>query len=61
MMRVNAEATGALIGVAGRAGVTRLVHLSSLAAREPHLSPYGRSKAEGEAAVKAAANVASPP
>lgn len=55
MMRVNAEATRRLIDVAGREGVHRLVHLSSLAAREPRLSPYGHSKAEGEAAVKAAA------
>lgn len=54
MMRVNAEATRLLIDVAGGKGVRRLVHLSSLAAREPHLSPYGHSKAEGEAAVTAA-------
>ncbi len=54
MTRVNAEATRRLIDVAGGEGVRRLVHLSSLAAREPHLSPYGHSKAKGEAAVKAA-------
>lgn len=55
MMRVNAEGTRALLRAADKAGVTRVVHLSSLAAREPGISPYGRSKAEGESAVKAAA------
>ncbi len=54
MTRINGEATATLVGVAGRAGVSRFVHLSSLAAREPHLSPYGRSKAAGEAAIRSA-------
>ena len=35
------------------AGVTRLVHVSSLSAREPHLSAYGASKARAEQLVKA--------
>ena len=30
----------------------RFIHLSSLAAREPHLSPYAASKAAGEAVVR---------
>jgi nucleoside-diphosphate-sugar epimerase len=54
MQRVNAEGTATLLAAAGKAGVKRFVHVSSLAAREPELSPYARSKAAGEAAVRAA-------
>ncbi len=54
MLRVNAEGTAALLNAADRAGVRRVVHVSSLAAREPDLSPYGLSKARGEQAVHAA-------
>lgn len=51
----NIEGTRALVGAAGRAGVRRFVHVSSLAAREPELSLYGWSKAEAERAVEASA------
>lgn len=49
--RVNAQATVALAEAALRMGVARFVHVSSLAAREPHLSPYGASKRAGEDAI----------
>lgn len=55
LIRINAEGTKILISSADRAGVKRFVHVSSLAARKPDLSPYGRSKAEGETHVRAAA------
>ncbi len=45
----NAAGTASVVAAAQRAGVPRLVHVSSLAAREPALSDYGRSKAAGEA------------
>jgi len=32
----------------------RLVHVSTIAAREPHLSPYAASKAAGEAVIRSA-------
>lgn len=51
----NVEGTRAVIEAAGRSGVRRLVHVSSLAAREPRLSLYGRSKAEAERVVAASA------
>ncbi len=47
----NVEGTRAVLAAAGRAGVTRFVHVSSLAAREPDLSDYGWSKAEAEVAI----------
>src|SRR3546814_14244242 len=37
-----------MIAAAAAADVGRFVHVSSLAAREPELSAYGRSKAESE-------------
>lgn len=49
--RVNAKGTAALAEAAARAGTRRFVHISSLAAREPGLSPYGASKRAGEEAV----------
>jgi uncharacterized protein YbjT (DUF2867 family) len=49
----NATATGNVIDAARAAGVTRFVHVSSLAAREPDLSNYGWSKARAETIVKA--------
>ncbi|NMD06604.1 MAG: NAD(P)-dependent oxidoreductase [Phyllobacteriaceae bacterium] len=55
MMRVNGAGTAALLRAADRAGVGRFVHVSSLAAREPNLSPYGYSKARAEEEVNAAA------
>ncbi|MBO9581642.1 MAG: NAD(P)-dependent oxidoreductase [Sphingobium sp.] len=44
----NAHGTAALIAAMKKQGVRRLVHVSSLAAREPQLSDYGWSKAEAE-------------
>lgn len=49
----NATATANVIAAARGAGVTRFVHVSSLAAREPALSDYGWSKERAEAAVRA--------
>ncbi len=50
----NVTGTQAVAAAAQAAGVPRFVHVSSLSAREPALSTYGWSKAEGEAAVLAA-------
>lgn len=44
----NSHGTAALIAAMKATGVARLVHVSSLAAREPQLSDYGWSKAEAE-------------
>ncbi len=52
--RINAEAAGRLAEAAARAGVHRFVHVSSLAAREPGLSPYAASKRASEDAVRGA-------
>ncbi|MFN4142628.1 NAD-dependent epimerase/dehydratase family protein [Aestuariivirga sp.] len=49
--RVNRDGTEALLDAATAAEVPRFVHISSLAAREPSLSPYGASKRAGEEAV----------
>lgn len=49
----NIAGTQAMLAAAATAGVSRFVHVSSLAAREPDLSAYGWSKAEAEAAVAA--------
>ena len=51
--QVNVVGTAAMIDAARRAGVRRFVHVSSLAAREPDLSAYGRSKARSERLVAA--------
>lgn len=51
----NATATSAVVDAARAAGVTRFVHVSSLAAREPALSDYGWSKARAETLVRASA------
>lgn len=50
--RGNVEGTLAMLASATAAGITRFVHVSSLAAREPKLSNYGRSKARAEALVE---------
>ncbi|HCB76428.1 MAG TPA: epimerase [Sphingomonas bacterium] len=50
----NVTGTQAVAAAAKAVGVPRFVHVSSLSAREPALSTYGWSKAEGEAAVLAA-------
>lgn len=49
----NVTGTANLLCAATGAGVRRLVQVSSLAAREPGLSLYGASKAQGEALVSA--------
>jgi len=49
----NVEGTANVIEAAKRAEVRRLIFVSSLSAREPHLSRYGASKAEAEELVKA--------
>lgn len=51
--KVNIAGTQALVAAASAAGVSRFVHVSSLAAREPGLSDYGWSKAGAEDAVRA--------
>jgi uncharacterized protein YbjT (DUF2867 family) len=50
---VNVGGTAAVIDAARGAGVRRFIHISSLAAREPELSYYGRSKAKAERLVAA--------
>ncbi len=49
----NVEGTANMLAAAKGAGVGRFVHVSSLAAREPDLSAYGWSKAEGDRLVEA--------
>jgi nucleoside-diphosphate-sugar epimerase len=51
-MAANAIGAGRVAEAAGRAGLKRFVHVSSLAAREPQLSGYCASKAAGEVAVR---------
>jgi nucleoside-diphosphate-sugar epimerase len=51
--RVNAVAAGDCAGLAQEAGARRFLLISSLAAREPDLSPYAASKRRGEDAVAA--------
>ncbi|MEO5640805.1 MAG: NAD-dependent epimerase/dehydratase family protein [Sphingomicrobium sp.] len=48
----NVAGTANLLAAATTAGVTRFVHTSSLAAREPQLSLYGGSKARSEEVVR---------
>lgn len=49
----NVEGTANMLAAAEAAAVERFVHVSSLAAREPGLSDYGWSKAEGDRLVEA--------
>lgn len=51
--RGNVEGTRNMLAAANGAGIGRFVHVSSLAAREPELSAYGWSKAEGDGLVQA--------
>lgn len=51
--RGNIDGTANMLAAAQGAGVQRFVHVSSLAAREPGLSDYGWSKAEGDRLVEA--------
>jgi uncharacterized protein YbjT (DUF2867 family) len=48
----NVTGTEALVDTAGAAGVRRFVFVSSLAAREPGLSAYGKSKRHAEEVVQ---------
>lgn len=48
----NIEGTQAVIEAARKAGVSRVIHVSSLTAREPDVSDYGWSKAESEKIVQ---------
>lgn len=51
--QVNQQGTLALADAAEKARVSRFVHISSLAAREPQLSSYAASKRAGEEVVRA--------
>ncbi len=48
---VNVKGTANLLAAAKKAGVSRFIHISSLAAREPTLSDYAASKAASEEEV----------
>jgi nucleoside-diphosphate-sugar epimerase len=50
--RGNVDGTLAMLAAATAGGITRFVHVSSLAAREPKLSLYGASKAKAEELVE---------
>jgi len=50
----NVVGTENVIAAAAGADIRRFIHISSLSAREPQLSAYGRSKAESEEPVIAA-------
>jgi len=50
--RGNVEGTLSMLSAATAGGITRFVHVSSLAAREPRLSKYGASKARAEELVQ---------
>lgn len=47
-LHVNEQGTANLVKAAREAGVKRFILISSIAAREPHLSNYARSKRAGE-------------
>ena len=57
--RVHAEGAGRVARLAAAAGVARLVQVSAIGADAASPSAYGRSKAGGEAAVRAAFPAAS--
>ena len=52
--RLHAEGAGRVARLSAAAGVERLVHVSAIGADPDSPSLYGRTKAEGEAAVRAA-------
>src|SRR3546814_3815540 len=51
---VQAEGAGTVAAAAAAAGVESLVHISAIGASADSASAYARSKAEGEAAIRAA-------
>lgn len=51
--QANVAGTAAMLAAAQRSGVDRFVFVSSLSAREPGLSAYGKSKAQAEELVSA--------
>jgi nucleoside-diphosphate-sugar epimerase len=57
--RINLEGTRAVVQAARAAAVKRFIHVSSLAARKPELSPYASSKKDSEDVVFAVAHVMS--
>ncbi|KTE39821.1 MULTISPECIES: complex I NDUFA9 subunit family protein [unclassified Sphingopyxis] len=54
MFAVQADGAGNVAAAASAAGVNALVHVSAIGADSESESKYGRSKGEGEAAVRAA-------
>ena len=52
--RLHAEGAGRVARLSAAAGVARLVHVSAIGADPASPSAYGRTKGEGEAAVRAA-------
>lgn len=54
MQAINADGAGAVARAAADAGAVALVHVSAIGADAESPSAYGRSKAAGEAAVRAA-------
>ncbi len=48
----NVDGTAAVVAAARKSGVGALVHVSTLAAREPDLSDYGRTKCDAEREVR---------
>jgi len=54
-VRGNVDGTARMLAAAESAGVRRFVLVSSLAAREPRLSKYGRSKERAEGLVRESA------
>ncbi|MEL7129290.1 MAG: NAD-dependent epimerase/dehydratase family protein [Pseudomonadota bacterium] len=54
LLKINGTAAGRAAAAATAAGTRRFILVSSLAAREPHLSNYAASKRAGEDAARAA-------
>ncbi len=58
MQSVQADGAGHVANAVAAAGIKTLIHMSAIGADRDSASAYGRSKGEGEAAVKAAVPVA---